>query len=241
MRQEAGFDVSSAERGKGQGAGGKEQEAGSKRQGGRGRWLILVGGLLTLVGYFGPWVDHRVAGLVISGLDVGEYVKFLPAIRGLQILLWREGFYLPLLTVSLSFSLYAYRPALRYPWWLRAIMLLVAIAAALNLLPPAWSPAVLFTPDYGLQPEFRLQTLWIGLALLAVAFSPLLALLPRWLSALVVSLLCMGTLWWPIPNFLRILPGISELYQQPLTAGWGVWVMAGGLIVLSGSVLFTRE
>ena len=238
-----------------QAARGKQQEAGgqppatngqqltasSQQPPGKGRWLILVGGLLTLAGYFGPWVDHRVAGLVITGLDMGEYVKFLPAIRGLQILLWREGFYLPLLTVSLTYSLYAYRPALRYPAWLRASMLLVASAAALNLLPPAWSPAVLFTPGFGLQPEFRLQTLWIGGLLLAVAISPLLALLPRWSSAVMVTLLCAGALWWPISNFLRVLPGISELYHHPLTPGWGVWTMIIGLIVLGGSALATRE
>lgn len=43
-------------------------------------WL-MVGILLLLTGYFGPWIDHEVAGLVVTGLDLGEYVKFLPEVR----------------------------------------------------------------------------------------------------------------------------------------------------------------
>ena len=91
-------------------------------------WLLPLGGLLTLAGYFGPWVNHRVAGLVIMGLDLGEYVKFLPAVRSEQITLWREGFYLPLIVVSLSFSLHVFRQQFHYPWWMRALLIGVAIS-----------------------------------------------------------------------------------------------------------------
>ena len=45
------------------------------------RWLTPAACLFALAGYFAPWVDNRVAGLVITGLDLGEYVKFLPAVR----------------------------------------------------------------------------------------------------------------------------------------------------------------
>ena len=83
-------------------------------------------------------IEIRALGL---GLDLGEYVKFLPSVRSGQVQLWREGFYLPLVAVSLAFSLFAYRRELRYPRWLRLLFLAVAIVAALNLLPPAWTPA----------------------------------------------------------------------------------------------------
>ena len=59
-------------------------------------------------------MDNRVAGLVITGLDLGEYVKFLPAVRNGVISIWRQGFYIPLVAVSLSCSLIAYRRVWRF-------------------------------------------------------------------------------------------------------------------------------
>lgn len=195
------------------------------------RWLILVGGLLALGGYFGPWVNHRAAGLVVTGLDLGEYVKFLPAVRSGQLTLWREGFYLPLVAVSLTFSLYAFHKQYRYAWPVRVLLLAVAIVAALNLLPPAWTPVLLTTP------EFRTQTAALLISLLAVGFSPFLALMPRSVIMLLVISLCVSALWFPVSNFIRILPLISALYSQPLQPGWGMFGLGLGLIILMGATI----
>jgi hypothetical protein len=200
-----------------------------KRAFGLLRWFLPLGGLLTLAGYFGPWVNHRVAGLVIMGLDLGEYVKFLPEVRNQQIVLWREGFYLPLVAVSLTFSLHVFRPRLSYHWIMRAFMIVVASVAALNMLPPAWTPGKLTTP------EFRLQTAAIIICLAAVAFSPFLALIPQRITMIVVVILSGFALWLPINNFLRVLPAISALYNHPLYLGWGMVVMAGGLMLMTGA------
>ncbi len=197
------------------------------------RWLIPLGGLLTLLGYFGPWVNHRVAGLVIMGLDLGEYVKFLPEVRSQQISLWREGFYLPLVVVSLTFSLYAFRAPLGNRWLHRIFMVLVASVAALNMLPPAWTPAKLITA------EFRLQTVAILFCLVAVAFSPFLALVPQRITMIIVIGLSGLAFWFPIVNFLRVLPAISTLYNHSLTPGWGLFVMAGGLLILAGGSVWS--
>ena len=190
------------------------------------RLLIPLGVAISMVGYFGPWVNHRVAGLVILGLDLGEVVKFLEPIRNGQMGLWRQGFYLPLLVMSLGLSLYVFRPALRYNWPTRLVLLGIAAVAALNMLPPAWDPPRLRTP------EFRLQTIWIGLCLSAALISPLLALIPQRLAALLITLLAIPAIWLPVRNFLRVLPTLSELYNQTLTPGWGMYVMGIGLIVL---------
>lgn len=190
------------------------------------RWLLPVGGLLVLIGYFGPWVNHRVAGLVITGLDLGEYVKFLPVVRSGQIVLWREGFYLPLVAVSIIGSLHVFRAELSYHWSVRALWIAIACVAALNLLPPAWTPQRLATP------EFRLQTLALISCLVAVGLSPFLALLPRVVPTFVALLLSLVALWFPIVNFWRVLPNIAELYHHSLQPGWGMYGMAGGLILL---------
>ena len=80
----------------------------------RSRWLIPFAGIIALIGYFGPWVPHVASGLTVTGLDLGEFVKFLPAVRNGEIGVWREGFYLPLIAISVSFSLLVFRPELAY-------------------------------------------------------------------------------------------------------------------------------
>lgn len=195
------------------------------------RILLPLAALLALAGYFGPWVPHRAAGLVVSGLDLGEYVKFLPPVRSGEIALWRPAFYLPLLAVSLALSLHAYRPALRYGRLLRALLLAGAGVAALNMLPPAWSPAVLRLP------EFRTQVAWIALCLAALLASPLLALLPRAVPAALTALLALAALALPVAAFLRVLPAASALYNYIITPGWGPWALGAGLILLAAAAL----
>ena len=199
------------------------------------RVLLPVFGLLALSGYFGPWVDHKAAGLAILGLDLGEYVKFLPAVRSGEIGLWREGFYLPLVAVSLAFSLYAFRTELGYPWYVRAGLLAVAVMAALNLLPPAWTPQRMLTP------EFQQQSWGIVICLAASGVQSaagLVAALGKrhhrhsvsaWLQPACLS-----------GSFSRYCRALAELYNQPLAPGWGLWVMAVGLIGVASVATFGR-
>jgi hypothetical protein len=205
------------------------------------RPLLPLGLLLTLVGYFGPWVDHRAAGLVITGLDLGEYVKFLPAVRDGSIHLWRPGFYAPLLLVGLTAALHAYRPGHGNPWPQRILLLALTLVAALNLVPPAWTPARL------LEPEFRVQTSTLVGLLIALAGSPLLALLPARLSAALITAAGVAALALPIPAFLAVLPAISDLYapdggsslRAPLSPGWGLWLMAVAISLTIVAAWFT--
>lgn len=195
------------------------------------RWLLPTGAFLALVGYFGPWVAHRAAGLVITGLDVGEVVKFLYPVQQGDIPLWREGFYLPLVAVSVGLSLFAWRREMGYPVAVRLGMSALALVAAANLLPPAWTPALLLTP------EFRLQSGLLafcgGLALIA----PLAALLPRLLVGPTALGLTVAALYFPLAQFQWILPALAELYRQPLSPGWGYWVMGVGLVGMAYCVL----
>jgi hypothetical protein len=158
-------------------------------------------------------------------------------IRSGEIALWREGFYLPLLAVSLAFSLCAFRKEWEYGWPARFFLLALTVIAALNILPPAWTPALLLTP------EFRLQTAGIALCLLAMLTSPFLALLPRRIISLLIALLALSAIWLPVQGFLRVLPDISQLYNRPLQPGWGLAIMSVGLLELAGVSLleYMRE
>lgn len=210
--------------------------------------LLPLGALLAFLGYAGPWVDHRVAGLTILGLDLGEYVKFLPQVRAGTTQLWREGFYLPLVAVSLTLSLCAWRTDVRWlptatdnsltpspsppqtlsllGWLLTALQVLAAIIAALNLLPPAWTPQRMLTP------EFQQQSAALLLCLGAVALGPFLALLPRLVTGLLVLLLNMWAAVVPVQQFVAVLPEIATLYNHPLVPGWGLYMMLAGLLLL---------
>ncbi len=236
------------------------------------KWLLPAGALCAFVGYVRPWVDHKAAGLAVLGLDLGEIVKFLHPVQQGEIRLWREGFYLPLVAVSVSLSLNAFRrdsqtstssgaegrgteedeSSPRYGWPIRIAYLVLAIVAALNLLPPAWTPQQLFTP------EFRLQAAAMFLCLGLVAFSPLVGLVqsPRALFAslggtgedgerggcawrvawgialihgLVLVLLAGAAIYFPVAQFRLVFPTLAELYGQTPEIGWGPALTVAGL------------
>lgn len=236
------------------------------------RWLLPVGALLALVGYFRPWIAHKAAGLAILGLDLGELVKFLHPVQQGEIRLWREGFYLPLVAVSISLSLNAFRRdssatdsagkesqgkevkcgTSLYAWPIRIAFLLVAIVAALNMLPPAWTPQQLLTP------EFRLQVAAILFCLALAAVSPLVALFQSPLSlvealgktagcaarggrlwrvawsiafvrGLVPVVVIGAAIYFPVAQFRQILPTLGELYGRMPDIGWGPALMVAGL------------
>lgn len=236
------------------------------------RWLLPVSALLALTGYFRPWIAHRAAGLAVLGLDLGELVKFLHPVQQGDIRLWREGFYLPLVAVSVGLSLSAFRRDERslpatdsensaanvsesrptYGWPVRIGLLLLAVVAALNLLPPAWTPSLL------LAPEFRLQTMALVVCMALAAISPLAALLltPRsllepvfgspvvvngrsyigraaWFISLARALFAVAlagaAIYFPLAQFRWILPTMADLYGQAPEIGWGPAVMIVGL------------
>jgi hypothetical protein len=191
------------------------------------RWLLPVALVMALAGYLAPWIAHPVAGLVITGLDLGEYVKFLPVVREGAVALWRPGFYVPLVAVSAASLLAAYRNDFAYRRWLRLPLLALATVAALNLVPPAWTPTRL------LEPEFRLQTASLLCLLAGIAFSPFLALLPRRAAATIVAGLALLGCFLPVYGFYQVLPEIQALYNQPLALAWGPWLMVLGLVLTS--------
>jgi hypothetical protein len=198
--------------------------------------LLILFGFAGLVGCYGPWVPHRAAGLIVLGLDLAEYVKFLPSVSGGQIRLARELFYLPLAAASLGCSLIASRGVLPRP--VRWLLGLGAIPLALAMLPPAWSPAVLA------QPEFRVQAIVIALCLLAVPAIPLLRRLPDRAVLAILATLSLAAAVLPAWGFLRVLPPIEEVYNHPIAPGWGFWLCLGGFgaaAVVAVAGLFRRR
>lgn len=194
--------------------------------------LVLLGWLLIVLGYWGPWVPAGPAGLRVLGLDLAEYVKFIAEVRSGQISLTREVFYLPLAALSLSLSLLAHRPELRWPRWLRWLLNLLAIPAALALLPPAWTPALLTTP------EFIKQTAAMAVCTaLALLSYPLLRKIPAAVLAALVIILALAAVVPPLLAFARLSPALDAIYGHALPPGRGLWQMPLGYALLAAGVM----
>jgi len=187
------------------------------------RWLaIFLAGLIGLIGYYGPWAPHKAAGLVVIGLDLAEYVKFIPEFASGKIAFRREVFYLPLFAASVGASLLASRRVL--PTWSRWLIAFLAIPLALAMLPPAWNPAIL------LLPEFRLQTVAIAFCLMLVPGTMLLRGVPDRPILVVIALLSLTAAIAPAWGYVQVHAAIEALYRQPLALGWGFWAGAGGFL-----------
>ncbi|GAB4561414.1 MAG: hypothetical protein Kow0047_08740 [Anaerolineae bacterium] len=184
-------------------------------------WLI-VGVFLIIAGYWGPWVVHASPALTLIGLDLAEYVKFLPEFRSGQLRLWREGFYLPLFATSLTLSLVASRRELRIPRVARGAVWLSALPIALSMLPPAWSPPILWAP------EFRPQTIAIVASLAAMALFPAWRRLPAGVVSVGLIGLHLAAAVIPTWHFAMMRPAIDLVYARPVSLGWGLPVMIAG-------------
>ena len=192
--------------------------------------LAPLGIALALIGYWGPWVNHKTAALVLSGLDMAEFVKFLPGVRAGAEPMIRELFYLPPLAAALCLALTGSNRPWRYPLWARAIMVIIAIALAVTVLPPY--PFILQALD---SDEFRRQFLMAAGCLAIIGGTLLYRRLSR---AIVAGLLIVISLAGAIPplwQFFSIRSALDSVYGQPINIGWGLWLTVAGFLVVAGA------
>jgi hypothetical protein len=198
--------------------------------------FVPLGIALVLVGYWGPWVNHKTAALVLSGLDMAEFVKFLPGVRAGTEFMIRELFYLPPLAAALCLALIGSSRLWRYPLWARAIMVIVAIVLAIIVLPPYPFVLQALSSD-----EFGRQFSMAAGCLAVIAASLLYRRLPR---AVVAGLLIVVSLAGAIPplwQFFSIRSALDRVYGQPIHIGWGLWLTVAGFLVVAGAGVWKLE
>ncbi len=194
--------------------------------------LLLAGWALAALGYWSAWVWAAPVGLRVPGIDLAEYVKFIAEVRSGQIRLTREVFLLPLVAISLSMSLLTQRSELRLPSALRWLINLLAIPVALAMLPPAWTPSLLLTP------EFMKQTVVMAVCIVAAGMSyPLLRRMPLALSAIIVALLALASLVLAVSAFLKLRTPLDAIYGHPVDFGSGPILLTIGLLLVASSPL----
>ncbi len=181
--------------------------------------LALIG-----AGYFGPWVNHPAAGLVLSADDLAEWIKFLPIYQTGSSGLIRELFYLSIWLTPIGLGLLAGRIK-SLP--LRLVLLGVAVVLVLTPLPKY--PELLGAYR---EREFA-PTFWITVVALLSAIG--LGVIGWRLSDRVVGLIWIviglaAMLIAPL-HFVKVASEIEKLYR--FSIGWGVIVTALGGLVLA--------
>ncbi len=191
------------------------------------RLLLPVGWALAAIGYYGTWIAHAAAGLTLGGGDMAEFVKFLPAVLAGTLSIVRQLFYLPPLAVVAGVAFLIASERLAYPGLLRLLVLLLSVPLSMQFLPPAWSPASLASP------EFRLQTITLGVCWLLLAAFSLLARLPAWFSGTLTASLALMAGVLPAWQLLAVKPAIDAVYGTAPTLGWGFFLCLAGLAIMT--------
>ena len=204
-------------------------------------WLLVLvlTGAAWAVAVWGAWVPHAAVALRVAGVDMAEVVKFLPGVRAGQVHIWREGFLLPQVTLSVFLAGHAWQRRWPFPLWLRLLLQLAAVSTALSMLPPAWSPALLRAPEW--QQHTRILLLTLTVAFL----SPLFRFVPGWVVDVGVALLALGTGIVVAWQLSRVWPEFEQVYNLSLTYGVGVWGVGigvtGALLLLGQHVVAAKK
>ncbi len=196
--------------------------------------IAPLGIAIALVGYWGPWVDHYTAALILSGPDMGEFVKFLPEVRTGTETMVRQFFYLPPFVATISLALIAGNKRLNYPPIIKAVMLLTAIPLSFALLPPVFTPSLL------LSAEFRAQFAALLLCWALLASYWLLRHLPVKIIAGLITPLSLVAASLPLWQFLSIREALGAAHGWPIAPGWGLWTTIAGfsIVMASGAATF---
>ena len=206
-----------------------------------GQIALKLGFTLILLAYFLVWLPQSVVGLSFIGLELGEWVKFLPQIRSGELSLDRNLFYFPPVILSLMMIAWTFSWSNRR-WQTWATRIVAILIACLSF------PAIeAITDEPSDQWLFRLQL--IVLVIIAAILCPLLKRLfssfigpLTWLTIILLALIGASLPTWA---FLMIRPLAAELFGVPVGTGPGVILnIVGYLLVLVAAItllIFTLD
>ena len=188
--------------------------------------ICLLGLVLAIVGYFGPWVPHKTAALTVTGFELVEFAKFFPQVQGGIVPVTRVLFLTPLVAAAILLGLLVNQLTNKLT---RALVILAAALLALAALPPY---------QYLLDPGYRGQLILAATGLILVLLTPLARWLPRRAQGVLIALLALAGALPALWQFVLLRPLVAALYNVPLGLGWGlIACVAGFALLLAGGVL----
>jgi hypothetical protein len=186
-------------------------------------WPRLVGLLLVVVGYFGPWIPHKAVALTVTGFELAEFTKTMPVTN--------ELFLTPLVAAAILIGLSVHEAAGRLST--RLIGTAFAALLALSTLPPY---------EYIRDPQYRAQLVLAAGGLLLVLLTPLTHRLARRAQGVLVATLALAGVVPALWQFVLLRPLVVALYNAPIGLGWGLIVcVAGFVLILLSGVLPNQE
>ncbi len=196
--------------------------------------LLWLGFTLIVLGYLMVWLPQPVVGLSLIGLEIGEWVKFLPEVQA-GTLPDRNLFYLPPVLLGMMMAIWtAAWPNSRWQTWaMRGLAVLVSLLAFPSI------EAIRFEPSG----EWLLRIGLVGLVGGTAVLSALLDRLPVKATPFLLLLLALLSLIVPTWAYFSMRPVIAELFQTAIGIGPGLLLHLLGnvlVIVAAGLVLLRR-
>jgi hypothetical protein len=194
---------------------------------------------LVLVGYWRAWIPHRGAGLALTGWDLTEWIKFIPAWRAGTIGVQREWLYLPLIASGLTLALLAVRLRSRPARWALWGM---GVGLCLLVLPPYEFIRTAYQGGEW-QGQFFLSLAGLGLVVLIGLMSRYKRDLRRDLRGIALVAIGLVGLVAPLVQFAQLRPVVAQVYAEPVGWGLGIVLNSGGflMIILAGLLSMKRE
>jgi hypothetical protein len=180
-----------------------------------GGWaLSLLGFVLIVVGYFGPWIPHEAAALTVPGSELSWFAKSFG-----QVI--RELFVLPLIAAAVLLGLTAQRFVARPLARLGAVFL--GFLVILGSIPVYDSLA---SPEY----RGQLALMMIGGVLVFLTlFAPRL---PRRVWGMSIVLLVLVGILPALWQFAAFHLRVAALYDDGLGVGWGLIACVVGFVLI---------
>lgn len=191
--------------------------------------LLYLSFTAILLGYWLVWLPGPVAGLQLIGLEMGEWVKFLPEVRAGQINAGRDLFYLPPILLGLLIALITITWPNQWQTWL---VRLLAVAVAWLAFPSL--DAIRFEP----RSEWLLRLVLVGgVVLVAVGSYWLRGKFAAALPLLLTVLALAGAIL-PTWAYLALRPAIINALARDVGIGPGVWLNGVGFGVAAALFLW---
>lgn len=191
------------------------------------RVLLLATLIIAIAGYFGPWTWHPAVAFQYSADDLSEFVKFMPAVRGGQVMIARELFFLPIWSGAVGVALWSGR-------FIRGTVARCVIGAMVVYAAMWPLPRYPFILDAYRSTEFG-ASFWGSLAASAACIA-LLALgarlSDRWRAALWIAIGLLGATIAPVV-FAQTKPALDALHGWSLSIGWGLVADVAGFLVVA--------
>ena len=191
------------------------------------RTILLIALIISLVGYFGPWVWHPAVAFRYSADDLAEFVKFMPAVRSGQMPIARELFFTPIWLASIGTAL-----------WLGAFVrrgLVRWLVGLLTLYAAIWPmPMYPFILDAYRSAEFGLS-FWGSVAAVVTGGMALVggARLPdRVRAGAWIAIGLAGAILAP-STFALLKPALDTQHGWTLSIGWGIGAVVIGFAAVT--------